>query len=159
MIGQWSSIRKRVFYKKKYPENGTVKVRLEEDFVLYIWIINIPEFKSSLYSLRKPFGGLGTCRKRAKRSLMLSTARPEPSESVLSKRMQWAFNVMFLKNSQQKCFRTDSNRHYRRRRPGLYPLSYGSIEKSIEQNLLFCKLRSVNWWSKLGIFLANYKLY
>ena len=29
-------MRKRVFYKKKYPENGTVRVRLEEDFVLYI---------------------------------------------------------------------------------------------------------------------------
>lgn len=55
-----------------------------------------------MYSLRKPFGGLGTCRKRAKRSLMLSTVRPEPSESVLSKRMQWALNVMFLENSQQK---------------------------------------------------------
>lgn len=39
-----------------------------------------------MYSLRKPFGGLGTCRKRAKRSLMLSTARPEPSESVLSRK-------------------------------------------------------------------------
>ena len=68
-----------------------------------------------------------------------TAVRPEPSESVLSKRMQWALNVMFLKNRQQKCFRTDSNRHYRRRRPGLYPLSYGSIEKSIKQNLPHCK--------------------
>ena len=27
-----------------------------------------------------------------------TAARPEPSESVLSKRMQWALNVMFLEN-------------------------------------------------------------
>ena len=31
-----------------------------------------------------------------------STVRPEPSESVLSKRMQWALNVVFLENRQQK---------------------------------------------------------
>ena len=118
-----------------------------------------------MYSLRKPFGGLGTCRKRAKRSLMLSTARPEPSESVLSKRMQWAFNVMFLKNSQQKCFRTDSNRHYRRRRPGLYPLSYGSIEKSIKQNLPHCKTawfisrKSSLFPEKAGVFLRKNEIF
>ena len=51
-----------------------------------------------MYSLRKPFGGLGTCRKRAKRSLMLSTVRPEPSESVLSRKgmrgLYYAFFAM-----------------------------------------------------------------
>ena len=182
MIGQWRSIRKRVFYIKKYPENGTVRVRLEEtsDFERSCYTeinpaVSFWESRSEASVLAEnehsevwclvPLGrsrARACFRERIQRGLCFvffwkeasskrtrTAVRPEPSESVLSKRMQWAFNVIFLENRQQKCFRTDSNRHYRRRRPGLYPLSYGSIEKSIKQNSGICN-RTKNL--SLGIF-------